>query len=140
MSGMCERSAFDTFYHMDNDEKGLVTFYGFESSIIRYDTKQRLWVLTIINKPDLICPPEKTQHPSLVTSLFSDSINSRGWDICQADICHPQLSHICHPRIRPFANLKNHTFARPTIATPNCFSFTGALLFWLRFSGVSSFH
>ena len=69
MSGMCERSAFDTFYHMDNDEKGLVTFYGFESSIIRYNTKQRLWVLTIINKPDL-CPPEKTQHPSLVTSLF----------------------------------------------------------------------
>ena len=67
MSGMCERSAFDTFYHMDNDEKGLVIFYGFESSIIRYDTKQRLWVLTIINKPDL-CPPEKTQHPSLVTS------------------------------------------------------------------------
>ena len=131
MSGMCERSAFDTFYHMDNDEKGLVTFYGFESSIIRYDTKQRLWVLTIINKPDL-CLPEKTQHPSLVTSLFSDSINSRGWDICQADICHP--------RIRSFANLKNRTFARPTIATPNCFSFTGALLFWLRFSGVSCFH
>ena len=30
MSGMCERSAFDTFYHMDNDEKGLVIFYGFE--------------------------------------------------------------------------------------------------------------
>ena len=59
MYGMCERSAFDTFYHMDNDDKGLVTFYGFESSIIRYDTKQRLWVL-IINKPDLICPPEKT--------------------------------------------------------------------------------
>ena len=62
MYGMCERSAFDTFYHMDNDEKGLVTFYGFESSIIRYDTKERLWVLNIINKPDL-CPPEKTQHP-----------------------------------------------------------------------------
>ena len=93
MSGMCERSAFDTFYHMDNDEKGLVTFYGFESSIIRYDTKQRLWVLTIINKPDLICPPEKTQHPSLVTSLFSDSINSRGWDIY-----HPQS-----PNYRTFA-------------------------------------
>ena len=69
MSGMCERSAFDTFYHMDNDEKGLVIFYGFESSIIRYDTKKRLWVLTIINKPEL-CPPEKTQHPSLVTSLL----------------------------------------------------------------------
>ena len=70
MSGMCERSAFDTFYHMYNDENGLVTFYGFDSSLIRYDTKERLWVLNIINKPDL-CPPEKTQHPSLVvTSLL----------------------------------------------------------------------
>ena len=132
MSGMCERSAFDTFYHMDNDEKGLVTFYGFESSIIRYDTKQRLWLLTIINKPDL-CSPEKTQHPSLVTSLFSDSINSRGWDICQADICHPQLSHICHPRIRPFANLKNRTFARPTIATPNGFLLPAHFYFGFAF-------
>ena len=69
---------------------------------------------------------------AFLTSLFSDSINSQGWDICQADICHP--------RIRSFANLKTRTFARPTIATRNYFSFTGALLFWLRFSGVSSFH
>ena len=53
MSGMCERSAFDTFYHIDNDEKGLVIFYGFDSSIIRYDTKERLWVLTIEHKPDI---------------------------------------------------------------------------------------
>ena len=75
MSGMCERSAFDTFYHMDNDEKGLVTFYGFESSIIRYDTKERLWVLTIINKPDL-CPPEKTQHCILTcATLYSHLCN-----------------------------------------------------------------
>ena len=53
MSGMCERSAFDTFYHMDNDEKGLLVFHGFDSSIIRYDTKERLWVLTIEHKPDI---------------------------------------------------------------------------------------
>ena len=53
MSGMCERSAFDTFYHMDNDERGLVIFYGFDSSIIQYDTKERLWVLTIEHKPDI---------------------------------------------------------------------------------------
>ena len=53
MSGMCERSAFDTFYHLDNDDKGLVIFYGFDSSIIRYDTKERLWVLTIEHKPDI---------------------------------------------------------------------------------------
>ena len=62
MSGMCERSAFDTFYHMDNDEKGLVIFYGFDSSIIRYDTKERLWILTIEHKPDLVatCESELT--------------------------------------------------------------------------------
>ena len=54
MSGMCERSAFDTFYHMDNDEKGLVTYYGFDSSIIQYDTKERLWILTIEHKPGVM--------------------------------------------------------------------------------------
>ena len=53
MSGMCERSAFDTFYHLDNDDKGLVIFYGFDSSIIRFDTKERLWLLTIEHKPDI---------------------------------------------------------------------------------------
>ena len=54
MSGMCDKSAFDTFYHMDNDDKGLLTFYGFDSSIIRYDTTERLWVLTIEHKPDIM--------------------------------------------------------------------------------------
>ena len=63
MSGMCERSAFDTFYHMDNDEKGLVIFYGFDSSIIRYDTKERLWVLTIEHKPDIVATaPRRNAH------------------------------------------------------------------------------
>ena len=62
MSGMCDKSAFDTFYHMDNDEKGLVIFYGFDSSVIRYDTKQRIWVLTIEHKPDIVatCDSELT--------------------------------------------------------------------------------
>ena len=54
MSGMCKKSAFDTFYHMDNDEKGLVTYYGFDSSIIQYDTKERLWILTIEHKPGVM--------------------------------------------------------------------------------------
>ena len=54
MSGMCEKSAFDTFYHMDNDEKGLVTYYGFDSSMIQYDTKERLWILTIEHKPGVM--------------------------------------------------------------------------------------
>ena len=77
MYGMCERSAFDTFYHMDNDEKGLVTFYGFDSSIIRYDTKKRLWVLTIEHKPDIMatCESELTSfvlgnHDWKVTNDF----------------------------------------------------------------------
>ena len=77
MSGMCERSAFDTFYHMDNDEKGFVIFYGFDSSIIRYDTKERLWVLTIEHKPSIMatCESELTSfvlgnHDWKVTNDF----------------------------------------------------------------------
>ena len=74
---MCERSAFDTFYHIDNDEKGLLTFYGFDSSIIRYDTKERLWVLTIEHKADIVatCESELTSfvlgnHDWKVTNDF----------------------------------------------------------------------
>ena len=77
MSGMCDRTAFDTFYHMDNDEKGFVTYYGFDSSIIRYDNKQRLWVLTIEHKPDIVatCGSELTSfvlgnHDWKVTNDF----------------------------------------------------------------------
>ena len=77
MSGMCERSAFDTFYHMDNDDKGLLIYYGFDSSVIRYDTKKRLWILTIEHKPDIMatCESELTSfvlgnHDWKVTNDF----------------------------------------------------------------------
>ena len=77
MSGMCDRTAFDTFYHMDNDEMGLVTYYGFDSSMIRYDSNQRLWVLTIEHKPDIVatCDSELTSfvlgnHDWKVTNDF----------------------------------------------------------------------
>ena len=69
MSGMCERTAFDTFYHIGNDEKGLVTFYGFDSSIIRYDTKERLWVLTIEHKTDIVA----TCKSELTSSLLGNN-------------------------------------------------------------------
>ena len=77
MSGMCERTAFDTFYHMDNDEKGFVTYLGFDSSIIRYNAEQQLWVLTIEHKPGIIatCDSELTSfvlgnHDWKVTNDF----------------------------------------------------------------------
>ena len=54
MSGMCDKSAFDTFYHMENDEKGLVSYHGFDSSTIQFDTEQQLWVLTIKHKPSIL--------------------------------------------------------------------------------------
>ena len=38
----------------DNGESGLIIYYGFESSIIRYDTKKRLWVISIEHKPHIM--------------------------------------------------------------------------------------
>ena len=77
LSGMCDRSAFDTLYQMDNDERGLVIYYGFDSSVIGYDTKEKLWVLTIEHKPDIIatCDSELTScvlgnHDWKVTNDF----------------------------------------------------------------------
>ena len=62
LSGMCDRSAFDTFYHMENDENGVVIYSGFDSSMIRYDSKKNLWILTIEHKPDIVatCDSELT--------------------------------------------------------------------------------
>ena len=62
LSGMCDRSAFDTFYHMENDENGAVIYSGFDSSMIRYDSKKNLWILTIEHKPDIVatCDSELT--------------------------------------------------------------------------------
>ena len=83
MSGMCERSAFDTFYHMDNDEEGLVIFYGFDSSIIRYDTKKRLWVLTIEHKPDIMATCEST--------LTSFVLGNHDWKVTNDFGCYSGL-------------------------------------------------
>ena len=62
LSGMCDRSAFDTYYHIENDENGLVTYKGFDSSVIRYDSKQNMWILTIEHKADIVasCDSELT--------------------------------------------------------------------------------
>ena len=80
MSGMCERSAFDTFYHMYNDENGLVTFYGFDSSLIQYDTKERLWVLTIEHKPDIVATCE--------SELASFVLGNHDWKVTNDFDCY----------------------------------------------------
>ena len=49
LSGLCGRSDFDTYYQIDMDETGLVTYHGFTSSIIHYDTKNRQWKLSLVN-------------------------------------------------------------------------------------------
>jgi hypothetical protein len=74
---MCDRTAFDKFYHLDNDDTGLVIYYGFDSSSIRYDSKERMWILSIEHKPDIVatCDSEFTvlvigKHNWQVTNDF----------------------------------------------------------------------
>ena len=57
------------------------------------------------------------QRPPCGKYCATQQRNLRLCVICQEDICHPQ--------IRTFTTLKNHTFARRTTATPN--------FFWLTF-------
>ena len=52
LTGLCERSAFDNLFHVGNDDYGLIIFYGFESTIIRYDLDERIWKMTVENVPN----------------------------------------------------------------------------------------
>ena len=80
LSGMCDRSAFDTFYHVENDENGLVTYTGFDSSIIRYDTKQKIWTLTIEHKPDVFATCE--------SELTSFILGNHDWKVTNNQSCY----------------------------------------------------
>ena len=80
MSGMCDNSAFDTFYHMENDAKGLVTYHGFDSSTIRFDTKQQLWVLTIKHKPNIVATCD-----SAVTTFV---LGNHDWKVTNDSGCY----------------------------------------------------
>ena len=61
------------------------------------------------------------QRPPCGKYCATQQRNLRLCVICQEDIYQPQNSDICHPQIRTFTTLKNHTFARRTTATPNFF-------------------
>ena len=42
-----DKSALDQYYHVDNDETGMVMYRGFDASTIRYDSTERVWTLRI---------------------------------------------------------------------------------------------
>ena len=48
-----QRSYIDTLYQMDNDDRGLLIYYGFEGSIIRYNSKIKTWLLTVEHRPSI---------------------------------------------------------------------------------------
>ena len=54
LSGMCKSTAIDTYYHIDNDDIGMITYHGFEGSRISFDTDAGLWILTIMHKPAVL--------------------------------------------------------------------------------------
>ena len=53
LSGICDKSAFDKYYHLENDELGYLILYGFTGTIIRYDEVSRVWNISVIHKPDV---------------------------------------------------------------------------------------
>ena len=73
LSGMCDRTAFDKYYHLYNDELGNVIYYGFSGSVIRYDEEQRRWVLSIENKKNTKAV-SNAEFPTLV-------IGNHDWEI-----------------------------------------------------------
>ena len=51
LRGLCDKSALDKYYHMENDEEGFVTYYGFTGTIIRYDRDKEVWNISVSHKP-----------------------------------------------------------------------------------------
>ena len=51
LRALCEKSALDKYYHMDIDEEGFVTYYGFTGTIIRYDRDKEVWNISVSHKP-----------------------------------------------------------------------------------------
>ena len=43
LTGLCDRTAFDKYYHIKNDEEGYVILYGFTGTIIQYDGENKRW-------------------------------------------------------------------------------------------------
>ena len=54
LSGLCKSSKIDTHYQMFNDEKGLLTYFGFLSTVIRYNTHLKTWILIVENRPSIV--------------------------------------------------------------------------------------
>ena len=51
LTGLCDRTAFDQYYHIKNDEEGYIILYGFTGSIIQYDGEKKMWYIHVIHKP-----------------------------------------------------------------------------------------
>ncbi|XP_023347845.1 uncharacterized protein LOC111716606, partial [Eurytemora carolleeae] len=54
LKGLCLKTMFDTSYQVINDEEsGYVSYIGNKATTIKYDAKQRLWIMENVNNPQL---------------------------------------------------------------------------------------
>ncbi|XP_023325055.1 uncharacterized protein LOC111698837 [Eurytemora carolleeae] len=54
LKGLCEYTKFDTSYQVTNDPKtGYISYIGKKSTVIKYDSQQRLWIMSNVNNPDV---------------------------------------------------------------------------------------
>ena len=79
LRGLCKNSMIDTYYQVSNDDRGYVTYYGFQNTIIQYQYQDDRWVLGLVNNKK-------------VTGVVSASINTLAlgnnkWTISNDDKC-----------------------------------------------------
>ena len=79
LSGVCDRSAFDQYYHLENDEEGYVIFYGFTGTIIRYDGVREIWNMSVSHKPT-VAATSKAKFETL-------TLGSHEWEITDDKDC-----------------------------------------------------
>ena len=79
LTGVCDKSAFDQYYHLENDEEGFVIFYGFTGTIIRYDSHNKMWNISVSHKPEVTATSK-----ALFESL---TLGNHEWEIMDDNGC-----------------------------------------------------
>ena len=79
LRGLCKNSVIDMFYQVRNDERGYVTYYGFENTIIYYQDKEDRWALKLANNAAVT--------GTVMSSLNSLALGTHLWTVHNDDKC-----------------------------------------------------
>ena len=82
MRGNCKRSAFDSKFRIENDDRGYVRFIGKRDTIISYDADNNVWEMILVN--------DKKVRAITKASMSSLALGKHAWIIDNDSSCHSE--------------------------------------------------